>query len=111
MSLETSIPPARPASLVGGFTLTWLLGDVPRTITTKTGEKRTVIELRDPARLSHSLAIWLDGEADALPSVATGTAISMHVAGVRSGKARGELVADVSRDGVIAAFDRARGAS
>ena len=47
--------------------LTWLLGDDPRTITTKADEKRTVVELRDPARLSQSLVIWLDGAAETLP--------------------------------------------
>jgi hypothetical protein len=97
----------RPAALIGGLALTWLLGDDPRTITTKTGEKRTVIELRDPARLSQSLVIWLDGEAESLPRLATGTSVSLHVESVRSGRGRGELVATVSRQAVAAAFARA----
>ncbi|WDT93807.1 hypothetical protein JDY09_00655 [Thermoleophilum album] len=91
--------------------MTWLLGDRPRTITTKAGEKRTIVELRDPARLSQSLVIWLDGGADDLPDLRIGTPIAFHVEAVRSGRARGELVATVSREAVVAAFARAREAS
>jgi hypothetical protein len=91
--------------------LTWLLGDVPRTVTTRAGEKRTIVELRDPARLSQSLVIWLDGDVAGLPDLRIGTPISLHVEAVRSGRARGELVATVSREAVVAAFSRAREAS
>lgn len=98
----------QPTSLDGGLALTWLLGDDPRTITTKTGEKRTVIELRDPARLSQSLVIWLDGEAESLPQLRTGVPVCLHVVSVRSGRGRGELVANVSRASLISAFERAR---
>lgn len=98
----------RPAARGGGLTLTWLLGDDPRTITTKGVDKRTVIELRDAARLSQSLVIWLDGEADGLPELRTGTPVALHVESVRSGRGRGELVANVSREAIVAAFARAR---
>lgn len=113
MAPQTTHTPsvARPAALVGGLTLTWLLGDDPRTITTKAGDKRTVVELRDPARLSQSLVIWLDGEAESLPKLSTGTPISLHVDSVRSGRARGELVASVARQALESAFARAREAS
>ncbi len=107
---QTSVPTeatARPA-LTGGLSLTWILGDDPRTITTKEGEKRTVLELRDPRRLSNSLVIWLDGEAESLPAVAPGTPIALHVQSVRSGRARGELVAATTRGAVEKALDRAR---
>jgi hypothetical protein len=98
---------ARPA-LSGGLSVTWILGDDPRTITTKEGEKRTVLELRDPRRLSNSLVIWLDGEAESLPTVAPGTPVAVHVQSVRSGRARGELVGSTSREAVEKALDRAR---
>jgi hypothetical protein len=96
-----------PAGLTGGLAMTWLLGDEPRTITTKAGEKRTVVELRDPRRLSNSLVIWLDGEAEDLPKLAPGAAVSLHVQSVRGGRARGELVASVSRAVVSAALAEA----
>jgi hypothetical protein len=98
---------AIPAGLTGGVSLTWLLADEPRTITTKTGEKRTVLELRDPRRLGNSLVVWLDGEADDLPQVAPGAAVTLHVQSVRGGRARGELVASVSRAVVSAALAQA----
>jgi hypothetical protein len=101
----------KPHAAIGGFTSCWVLGDDPRAITTKNGDRRTVIELRDPARLSNSMVLWVDGEADAFAGVQPGTAIALHVRGVRSGRGRGELVADVDREAVIAAFARVREAS
>jgi hypothetical protein len=38
----------KDSSLTGGLSLTWILCDNPRTITTKTGDRRTLVELRDP---------------------------------------------------------------
>lgn len=93
---------------VGGLVVNWLLGDDPTTIKTKSGEVRTVIELRDPARLSRSITIWLDGEGDALNGVRPGSLIAIHLQGVRSGGGRGELVAEVDRQRVEAAFAQAR---
>jgi hypothetical protein len=106
MSVSTDVN-AIPAGLTGGVSFTWLLADEPHTITTKAGDKRTVLELRDPRRLSSSLVVWLDGEADGLPQVAPGAAVSLHVEAVRGGRARGELVASVSRAVVSAALARA----
>jgi hypothetical protein len=94
-------------ALTGGLTVTWILGDDPRTITTKEGEKRTVLELRDPRRLSNSLVIWLDGEAESLPTIAPGTLVTVHVQSVRSGRARGELVGSTTREAVEKALDHA----
>jgi hypothetical protein len=106
MSASTT-PPKSPAAL-GGLTICWLLGEDPRAITTKNGDRRTVIELRDPVRLSNSMVLWLDGEADAFAGVQPGSAIAIHVRSVRSGRARGELVADTDRDIAAAAFARVR---
>jgi hypothetical protein len=50
------------AANVGGLHSAWLLADDPRTINTKDGSQRTVVELRDPRWLSQSLVIWLDGD-------------------------------------------------
>lgn len=108
----SEVPAAKtvvPAPLVGGIFLTWLLGDEPRTITTKTGDKRTVVEFRDPQRLSQSLVLWLDGEADSLPTLAPGAPVKLHVQSVRSGRARGELVGDMSHAALSASFARAAG--
>ena len=93
---------------LGGLAISWYLGDDATTITTKSGDVRTVIELRDPARLSRSIAIWLDGEGEAFEGVRPGAVISLHLESVRSGRGRGELVADVSRSQVEAAFEQAR---
>lgn len=109
MSANTTSP--NPPAALGGLTVCWLLGDDPRAITTKNGERRTVIELRDPARLSHSMVLWLDGEADAFAGLKPGTPLALHVRSVRSGRARGELVADADRETVPAAFARTREAS
>ena len=93
---------------LGGLAISWYLGDDPSTITTKNGDVRTVIELRDPARLSRSISIWLDGEGEAFDGVRPGALITLHLESVRSGRGRGELVADVSRSQVEAAFEQAR---
>lgn len=96
------------AATVGGLHLAWLLADDPRTITTKDGSQRTVVELRDPRRLSQSLVIWLDGEVGHLANLQPGALVQLHVESVRSGRSRGELVANVSREAVEAAFARAQ---
>lgn len=95
---------------VGGARFAWLLGEEPRSMTTKKGERRTVLTLHDPKRLTQTLAIWLDGEADDLPVVKPRSPVVIHVESVRSGQARGELVASVSREAVVAALTRAAGA-
>jgi hypothetical protein len=99
-------PAAPPA---GGLHLAWLLADDPRTITTKDGAKRTVVELRDPRRLSQSLVLWLGGEVGSLAGVQPGALIQLHVEKVRAGRSRGELVGEVRREVVEAAFTHARG--
>lgn len=94
---------------VGGARFAWLLGEAPYSITTKTGQRRTVLTLHDPDRLTRTLAIWLDGEAEELPVVKPRTPVVIHVESVRAGKARGELIASVSREAVVAALTRAAG--
>jgi hypothetical protein len=94
---------------LGGLHLAWLLADDPRTITTKEGAKRTVVELRDPRRLSQSLVLWLDGEVGNLAGLQPGTLVQLHVESVRSGRSRGELVGNVQRAAVEAAFAHAQG--
>ncbi len=99
--------PKNPANM-GGLVVQWLLADDPSSFTTKAGEVRTVIELRDPARLGKSLVIWLEGDSQPFENVPPGTYISLRLESVRSGNARGELIADVSREAVQAAFQSAR---
>lgn len=91
----------------GGIVVAWLLGDDPKTIKTREGQEKTIVELRDPRRLSNSIVIWLDGPAGALTRAQPGSVIHLRVDGVRSGRARGELVASVSREAVESAFARA----
>ena len=101
----------RPAVLIGGLALTWLLGDDPRTIRTKTGEKRTVVELREPGttqRVARHLARWRGRQPAAAVDRHAGL---MRVESVRSGRGRGELVATVARQALAAASTRAGEAS
>jgi len=107
MTVSSSSAPTGTATINGGVSFTWLLADEPRTITTKAGEKRTVLEFRDPRKLASSLVIWLDGEADSLPTVSPGLPVNLHVESVRGGRSRGELVATVSREVVSAALSLA----
>jgi len=93
---------------LGGLVVSWYLGDDPKTITTKAGDVRTVVELRDPSRLSRSICIWLDGDGEALEGVRPGSVVTLHLESVRSGRGRGELVAEVKRAQVEAAFEKAR---
>jgi len=93
---------------LGGLVISWYLGDDPNTIKTKAGDVRTVIDLRDPSRLSRSISIWLDGDGQILEGVKPGTVITLHVESVRSGAGRNELVAEVDRAQVEAAFEIAR---
>ncbi|HEU4656363.1 MAG TPA: hypothetical protein VFR97_02505 [Capillimicrobium sp.] len=95
------------AAPTGGLVVAWLLGDDPKTIRTRDGQEKTIIELRDPRRLSNSIVIWLEGAAGDLSRVQPGAVIQLHVESVRSGRARGELVASVSREAVETAFARA----
>jgi hypothetical protein len=104
MTNNTTHPPA-PA---GGFLITWILADTPRSITTRDGSEKTIIELRDPTRLAQSITVWLDGSAGVLADVQPGAAISLHVPMLRAGKARGELVASVDRAAVERAFGAGR---
>jgi hypothetical protein len=108
MTNKSSTSNTENPRVYGGMTIAWLLGDEPKAITTKTGDVRTVIELRDPKRLSNSITIWLDGDAKAFELVSPGVAIALHVEGLRAGKGRGELVATVERAVVEEAFRRAR---
>ncbi|WP_146175225.1 hypothetical protein [Paraconexibacter algicola] len=94
---------------LGGFHLAWLLADDVRTIRTKDGIERTVVELRDPRRLSQSVVLWLDGPADSLASAVPGTLVQLHVDAVRPGRGRGELIGQVDRSAVEAALARAGG--
>lgn len=93
---------------LGGLAVSWYLGDDPSTIKTKAGDVRTVIDLRDPTRLSRSISIWLDGDGKALEAVKPGAVITLHLESVRSGSGRNELVAEVDRAQVEAAFEIAR---
>lgn len=93
---------------LGGLAISWYLGDDPKTITTKNGDVRTIIELRDPMRLARSISIWMDGDDEALQGVRPGAVISLHLSSARSGQGRNELVAEVERPSVEAAFERAR---
>lgn len=98
------------ATTAGGVHIAWLLADEPRTVTTKNGE-RTVMELRDPRRLSQSLVLWLDGPAGALAEVPPGQLVQLQLESVRGGRSRGELVGNVRRESVEAAIARVQGAS
>jgi hypothetical protein len=69
MTNKSSTSNTENPRVYGGMTLAWLLGEEPRAVTTKTGDVRTVIELRDPKRLSNSITIWLDGDAKAFEHV------------------------------------------
>jgi hypothetical protein len=102
--------PKVPANM-GGLVVQWLLADDPSSFTTKAGEVRTVIELRDPTRLGKSLVIWLEGDSQSFKNVPPGSYISLRLESVRSGKGRGELIADVSREAVETAFQSARSSS
>lgn len=93
---------------LGGLTVSWYLGDDPKTITTKAGDVRTIIELRDPQRLSRSISIWIDGDGESLKGVKPGAVISLHLESARSGRGRNELVGEVERASVEAAFEWAR---
>lgn len=96
-----------PAAVVGGIVFAhWVLGDDVRTINTKAGTEKTVLSLRDPRRLADSVTVWLDGPAGDLADAQPGEAVTLHVAAVRPGRERGELVADVTREAVEAAFRR-----
>lgn len=106
---QTKTPTHSQPPMLGGLHIAWLLADDVRTINTKDGAERTVVELRDPRRLSQSLVLWLDGPAGALERVAPGTLVQLHVAAVRPGRGRGELVGQVDRAAVEAAFARAGG--
>lgn len=103
---STSKNPSIPQ--VGGLSVTWYLGDEPNTFTNKAGEVKTVVELRDPARLANSITIWLDGDGSKLAGVVPGTLVSIHLTSVRSGRGRSELVANVEPATVEEAFNRAR---
>jgi len=107
MSQTPKTTPAAPPALSGGLHLQWLLADDVRTIKTKSGEEKTVLELRDPRRLSQSLVVWLDGPAGPLSGHQPGTVVQLHVESVRSGRARGELMGNASRASVEASFARA----
>ncbi|MBX6369891.1 MAG: hypothetical protein IRZ04_18060 [Rhodospirillales bacterium] len=97
---------------VGGVVVNWLLAAPARTFTSKTtGEPKTVIELRDPSRLSNSLVVFLDGSAGTLGAVQPRTPIALRLDEVRAGRGRGELIGVVAREAVEAAFARAGGAS
>jgi hypothetical protein len=95
----------------GGLTVAWLLAAPVRSFTSKTsGKVKTVVELRDPARLGNSLVVFLDGEAAGLARVEPGTVGTLHVEEVRSGQGRGELLATASREDVERAFGVSGGA-
>lgn len=108
---QLKTPPNQSAAVLGGLHIAWLLADDPRTITTKDGTQRTVVELRDPRRLSQSLVLWLDGPCGPLAGTQPGTMIQLHVDSVRAGRSRGELVGNIERAAVEAAFARAQGAT
>jgi len=97
---------------VGGVTFTWLLGGPVSSFVSKaTGEPKTVIELRDPARLRNSLVLFLDGEPGELERIKPHTTVTLRVDEVRKGSGRGELIGEVNREAVETAFGRARSAS
>jgi hypothetical protein len=96
----------------GGLTVAWLLAAPVRSFDSKKdGNRRTVIELRDPTRLGNSLVVFLDGDAGKLASVQPSTVVTLHVEEVRSGQGRGELVATATREAVERAFGVTGGAS
>jgi hypothetical protein len=73
----------------------------------KSGEDRTLVELRDPERLSQAIVLWLDGAADSLADLPPRSAVAIRVESLRAGRTRGELVGEASRDAVVEAFKRA----
>lgn len=108
MSTQTD----RPASPPGGIHFSWLLAAPVRSFVSKaSGATRTVVELRDPARLGNSLVLFLDGEAGPLANVPANTRVTLRVDEVRSGSHRGELIGSVSREAVMEAFTPSKGAA
>jgi hypothetical protein len=108
------VPSSQPSTApLGGLTVSWFLASPARSFTSKaSGARRTVIELRDPQRLSQSLTVFLDGEVGpVLQGVPARSVVTLHVEEVRSGRGRGELIATVARPAVEAAFQRAGSAS
>lgn len=90
---------------VGGLVVSWLLAAPVRSFVSKVdNKKRTVFELRDPARLGNSLVVFLDGEPGTLAAVPPNTRITLRLDEVRSGRGRGELVGSVPRAVVEQAF-------
>lgn len=102
-------PAQTPKKPSGGVEfIGWVLGGPASSFVSKaTGEPKSVIELRDPSRLRNSLVIFLDGEPGALAQVEANTVVTLRVDEVRKGASRGELIADVGREAVEAAFARA----
>ena len=97
---------ARPS---GGLTVSWLLASPARSFTSKqTDTVKTVVELRDPRRLSNALVVFPRREEGPLAAVEPGSVVTLHVDEVRGGRNRGELVATVSRETVEAAFAASR---
>ncbi|HVM16416.1 MAG TPA: hypothetical protein VM290_02395 [Gaiellaceae bacterium] len=106
-----STPTQRPTPVGGGLTVNnWLLVSEARSFVSKRdNQTRTVVELRDPSRLSSSLVLFLDGEPGPLAAVPINSRVTLRVDEVRSGRGRGELVGSVSRAAVEQAFSSARG--
>ena len=112
-NVQVPSPTQLPLSARGGLTLNgWLLAAPIRSFTSKrTGKPVTVIELRDPAALSHSCTIFLPGEADELSQAAPSTAVDLVLTSARAGKANNELIGSAARTAVQAAFGAAGGRS
>jgi hypothetical protein len=107
-----STQPQKTTPAAGGLTVSWLLASPVRSFVSKRDDQpRTVVELRDPARLSSSLVFFLDGEPGRLASLPVNSRVTVRVDEVRSGRGRGELVGSVSRAALEEAFARAGGAA
>lgn len=87
----------------GGLHINWKLGDDPRPVNTKAGP-RTIVELRDPSRLSRSIVLWLDIAPEDLPAVKCGSYIALRLNSANPSQFPGQLTGDVDTQALIAAF-------
>ena len=86
---------------MGGITVSWILAQPVRGYVAKSdGQPRTIIELRDPARLGNSITLVCDGEVGKLESVPAHKVITLQLDEVRGGRSRGELVGSASREAI-----------
>jgi hypothetical protein len=93
---------------LGGVFVAWILSQPVRSYESKKdGQPKTVVELRDPARLGNSITVFLDGEAGPLAHTSTNALVKVRFDEVRPGQGRGELVGTVERAVLEAACAKA----